>query len=121
MAKEGVTKKLLVLLVIIVALSLVIDLLSLNILYKISKSESGLEGELAQVSRSNCESGCYRNNNYQPGLNNCLRGCCSTECGQQRGECLGRGLSATHCLEEERRCNDDCNNQYPPYESYPYQ
>jgi len=49
MVKES-EKKLLALLVVIVVLSLVVDLLSLNVLYNLSKSNADLEGELADVS-----------------------------------------------------------------------
>jgi len=47
MVKEDVTKKWLVLLIVLVALSLVVDLLSLNVLYSIGDG-GNLEGELAE-------------------------------------------------------------------------
>jgi len=53
MVKEDVTKKWLVLLIVLVALSLVVDLLSLNVLYGFS-GKNDLEGELAVTPYDAC-------------------------------------------------------------------
>ena len=54
--KKGEAKmnsnKLMVLLVVIVALSLVVDIIYLNTLYGLSKGEDGLEGSLAVILKS---------------------------------------------------------------------
>ncbi len=47
MAEKRSEKKWMVILVVLIALSLVVDLLSLNMLYNILKSDSGLKGKLA--------------------------------------------------------------------------
>ena len=53
-------KKWLVLLVILVALSLVVDLLSLNVLYGLRDSSSALSGDLfTKPSEESCYSTCY--------------------------------------------------------------
>ena len=74
------TKKWLVLLVVLVALVLVAELLSLNVLYGLVRS-SGLGGELAQYgysatgSATSSSSGSWRNS---PSYLSCMSGCSST-------------------------------------------
>ena len=96
MAEKKSEKKLLALLVILVALSLVVDLLSLNVLYSIAVNE-GLKGELATFS-----------------LDSCL-----DDCVEEEANCWG---SDEHCSEEFLRCEDDCYDQssnYSPPSSLP--
>lgn len=60
MFEKESAKKWLVLLVILVALSLVVDLLSLNVIYDAAESSDGdLKGDLASLKGDECRSDCY--------------------------------------------------------------
>jgi hypothetical protein len=64
MVEKDVTKKWLVLLIVLVALSLVVDLLSLNVLYSIGKESSDPgAGELFSEYRD-CFDGCMEGSQY---------------------------------------------------------
>jgi len=79
MAEKESAKKWLALLVVLVALSLVIDLLSLNVLYGINNAASSGSGELAAVSPyRSCYDGCMDGAQYD-----CVYDCAygtSSEC-----------------------------------------
>ena len=64
MAEKESAKKWLALLVVLVALSLVIDLLSLNVLYGINNTASSGSGELAASPYRSCFDGCMDGAQY---------------------------------------------------------
>jgi hypothetical protein len=83
------SKKWLTLLTVIVILSFVVDLVFLNVLYDIQKSESNLKGELAQTIGSSCSgnadcpsTGCLGNRLMRIA---CISGTC--DYGHKIGEC----------------------------------
>ena len=129
MAEKDVTKKLLVLLVILVALSLVVDLVSLNVLYGIS-NKTGLKGSLASESytrfydyASGCDAVFYPDHESSC-LDDCLYdfyackfNACTTEfscrdslsseiCSKQQG------IGDDFCYFENEECEKGCNPYY---------
>lgn len=86
MAEKRSMKKLLVLLLVLAVLSLVVDLISLNVLYSLAESNSRLRGSLATFT-----------------LGGCLE-----DCVEEEANCWG---SDAHCSEEFSRCEDDCYDQ----------
>ena len=90
MVKKENTKKWLVLLVVLVAISLVVDLLSLNVLYGISEA-GGLEGELRTEAYYTYS---YKDDPYfEDCYDDCVEDSCSDYCGDYEDpyytECLG--------------------------------
>lgn len=115
--KKKSDNKWLILLIVIVVLSLVVKLLSLNVLYSLRESQmsgsmANLKGELANSHYSFCVDQCHKTSYSGEQLTNCLKNCCEDECMLERMDC---GYSPTHCNEEFRRCEHDCNNQFTSY------
>jgi len=112
------SKKWFVLLVVVIILKLIMNLLSLNVLYDIQKSESNLKGELAQAIGSSCDgnadcpsTGCLGTRLFRIA---CISGKC--DYAHKIGECNSASTDSYYAkLEPE---SDQEESPSSPYDKY---
>ena len=108
MAKD-ITKKWLVLLIVLVALSLVVDLLALNVVYSSDKEESNLEGSLDSLrwTWGDPDHRCYRILTVRDSTDDCSVNCMYNYAACEYNKCRDM-YSYEDCSQYGSSCLRDC-------------
>jgi len=124
-------KKLFVVLIVITTLSLIVSLVSLNVLYSINKKNSGLEGSLFSTGEEDCiKDLCDTIDECEEEARDwaleCLKGATYKAYSEEddemrefyypgrRDDCLSEGQDILDdCVDDIRICMEDCDEMFP--------